>query len=55
MKPIWGLNEEGELNGCFRDLGYQGLWYIMGEGSIIGACSFFLKQMTGQSEQVILP
>jgi hypothetical protein len=31
MKPLWGLNEEGELNGCYRDLGYQGLWYIMGE------------------------
>ena len=31
IKPLWGLNEEGEINGCFRDLGYQGLWYIMGE------------------------
>jgi len=30
MKPLWGLNEEGEINGCYRDLGYQGLWYIMG-------------------------
>ena len=31
IKPLWGLDEEGELNGCYRDLGYQGLWYIMGE------------------------
>ena len=31
MKPLWGVNEEGEINGCYRDLGYQGLWYIMGE------------------------
>lgn len=31
IKPLWGLNEEGEINGCYRDLGYQGLWYIMGE------------------------
>jgi len=30
IKPLWGLNEEGEINGCYRDLGYQGLWYIMG-------------------------
>ncbi|KAL0567620.1 hypothetical protein V5O48_014372 [Marasmius crinis-equi] len=29
-KPIWGLNEEGELNGIYRDLGIPGLWYIMG-------------------------
>ena len=31
MKPLWGLDEEGEFNGCYRDLGYQGLWYIMGK------------------------
>ena len=31
IKPLWGLNEEGEINGCYRDLGFQGLWYIMGE------------------------
>jgi len=29
-KEIWGLNEEGELNGCWRDLGFHGLWYMMG-------------------------
>ena len=29
-KPVWGLDEEGELNGCYRDLGLQGLWYITG-------------------------
>ena len=31
IKPLWGLDEEGEINGCYRDLGFQGLWYIMGE------------------------
>jgi len=30
MKPLWGLNEEGEFNGCYRNLGYDGLWYSMG-------------------------
>jgi len=30
IKPLWGLNEEGEINGCYRDLGFHGLWYIMG-------------------------
>jgi hypothetical protein len=29
-KQIWGLNEEGEINGCWRDLGFPGLWYMMG-------------------------
>ena len=31
IKPLWGLNEEGEINGCYGDLGCHGLWYIMGE------------------------
>ncbi|GBE89505.1 FAD/NAD-binding domain-containing protein [Sparassis crispa] len=29
-KPIWGLDEEGELRGSYRDLGIPGLWYAMG-------------------------
>lgn len=28
--PIWGLNEEGELNGTWREIGTPGLWYMMG-------------------------
>lgn len=28
---VWGLNEEGELNGVWRDLGVKGLWSVMGE------------------------
>ncbi|TFK59097.1 FAD/NAD(P)-binding domain-containing protein [Pluteus cervinus] len=28
--PLWGLNAEGELNGCWRDLGLKGLWYMIG-------------------------
>ncbi|KZT03130.1 FAD/NAD(P)-binding domain-containing protein [Laetiporus sulphureus 93-53] len=27
---IWGLDEEGELNRCFRPSGQQGLWVAMG-------------------------
>ncbi|KAK6992953.1 flavin-containing monooxygenase [Favolaschia claudopus] len=29
-KKIWGLNEEGEINGAWRDLGIPGLWYMTG-------------------------
>ena len=28
--PIWGLNEEGEINGVWRDLGIPRLWYMTG-------------------------
>ena len=29
-KPLWGMDEEGEINGCWKDMGVPGLWYIMG-------------------------
>ncbi|KAJ7137003.1 hypothetical protein C8R44DRAFT_768224 [Mycena epipterygia] len=29
-KKIWGLNNEGEINGAWRDLGVPGLWYMIG-------------------------
>ncbi|KAF8813451.1 hypothetical protein BYT27DRAFT_7180991 [Phlegmacium glaucopus] len=45
MKPIWGLDEEGELKGCFRDLGYQGLWYILGNFAM---SRFYSKHMALQ-------
>ncbi|KAF8813407.1 FAD/NAD(P)-binding domain-containing protein [Phlegmacium glaucopus] len=45
MKPVWGLDEEGELNGCYRDLGYQGLWYIMGNFAL---SRFYSKHMALQ-------
>lgn len=28
--PIWGLDEEGELNGCWKEFGVPRLWYISG-------------------------
>ena len=28
--PIWGLNEEGEINGAWRDIGVPNMWYMMG-------------------------
>lgn len=29
--PIWGLNAEGELQGCWREFGVPGLWYMSGK------------------------
>ncbi|KAK0238271.1 FAD/NAD-P-binding domain-containing protein [Armillaria nabsnona] len=31
---IWGLDEEGELNGCFKPSGYPGLWFGGGDLTI---------------------
>ncbi|PCH39608.1 FAD/NAD(P)-binding domain-containing protein [Wolfiporia cocos MD-104 SS10] len=30
-KPAWGLDEEGEINGCCRPTGQPGLWYAGGD------------------------
>lgn len=29
-KPIWGMDEEGELNSAWRNCGVQGLWIMVG-------------------------
>jgi hypothetical protein len=31
IKRIWGLDEEGESRGAWRDCGVDNLWYMMGE------------------------
>lgn len=27
---VWGMDEEGEINGTWRDMGLKGMWYMMG-------------------------
>ncbi|KAJ7135908.1 hypothetical protein C8R44DRAFT_769283 [Mycena epipterygia] len=44
-KPIWGLDEEGEVQGCWRDLGIPGLWYMMGN---LAYCRFHSKHVALQ-------
>ncbi|KAF8875527.1 hypothetical protein BD779DRAFT_1678225 [Infundibulicybe gibba] len=29
--PVWGLDEEGELRGCYKPSGHPGLWYGAGD------------------------
>ncbi|KAF8076714.1 FAD/NAD-P-binding domain-containing protein [Lyophyllum atratum] len=29
--PVWGLDEEGEIRGCYRPSGHPGLWYGAGD------------------------
>ncbi|KAF8872921.1 hypothetical protein CPB84DRAFT_1798821 [Gymnopilus junonius] len=38
----WGLNEEGESKGCFKDIGIEGLHNIMGD--FLSAC-FYSKTL----------
>ncbi|KAJ6539575.1 hypothetical protein B0H19DRAFT_1213485 [Mycena capillaripes] len=44
-KPIWGLDEDGEIQGCWRDLGLPGLWYMMGN---LAYCRFHSKHVALQ-------
>lgn len=34
LKPIGGLDEEGEINAAWRDTGVHGLWYMFGMQSV---------------------
>ncbi|KAF8884029.1 FAD/NAD-P-binding domain-containing protein [Infundibulicybe gibba] len=43
--PIWGLDEEGEINGCWRDMGVKGLWSMMGN---LAYCRFHSKHVALQ-------
>jgi hypothetical protein len=31
LKPIWGLDAEGEIQGAWRDIGLPNLWCMMGK------------------------
>ena len=31
VKPVWGLNSEGEVNTCWRFSGVEGLYHMMGK------------------------
>ncbi|EPQ61348.1 flavin-containing monooxygenase, partial [Gloeophyllum trabeum ATCC 11539] len=45
LKPIWGLSDEGEINGAWRDLGIPNLWYMMGN---LALCRFHSKHLALQ-------
>ena len=32
--PLWGLTNEGEVRGCYRELGSKNLWSVMGMSSV---------------------
>ncbi|KAJ7348988.1 FAD/NAD-P-binding domain-containing protein [Mycena albidolilacea] len=32
--PVWGIDKEGELRGCYRPTGHPGLWFAAGEFAV---------------------
>ncbi|THG93043.1 hypothetical protein EW026_g8077 [Hermanssonia centrifuga] len=45
LKPIWGLDEEGELRSVWRDSGLPNLWVMMGN---FAWCRFYSKHLVLQ-------
>ncbi|KAJ6562315.1 FAD/NAD-P-binding domain-containing protein [Mycena capillaripes] len=39
---VWGIDEEGEINGCYRPSGHPGLWFAPGD---FGISRFYTKQL----------
>ncbi|KAK0240273.1 hypothetical protein EDD85DRAFT_824912 [Armillaria nabsnona] len=42
---IWGMDEEGEINGIWREPGIRGLWPVMGN---LALCRFYSKHLAMQ-------
>ncbi len=47
LKPIWGLDEEGEIRGAWRDIGVPHLWCMIG-------MLFFFFPFEGKEESQML-
>lgn len=40
LGPVWGIDDEGELNSVWRQSGQEGLWFAIGELFVIISVSF---------------
>ncbi|KZT03173.1 FAD/NAD-P-binding domain-containing protein [Laetiporus sulphureus 93-53] len=49
--PLWGLDDEGEIRGCYRPTGHPGLWYGAGEFTTV---RFLSKQLALQIKAIEL-
>lgn len=45
MPRIWGINTEGEINGCWREVGTDGLWWMYGEHILNYPCRAVTHRM----------
>ncbi|EKM78021.1 hypothetical protein AGABI1DRAFT_76376 [Agaricus bisporus var. burnettii JB137-S8] len=46
---VWGMDEEGEINGTWRDMGLKGMWYMMGN---LALCRFYSKHLALQIKAI---
>lgn len=30
LTPVWGIDDEGELRSCWKEIGVENLWLMMG-------------------------
>jgi len=49
LKPIWGLDAEGEIQGAWRDIGLPNLWCMMGNFAL---CRFHSKHVALQIKAI---
>jgi cation diffusion facilitator CzcD-associated flavoprotein CzcO len=53
--PVWGLNDEGELQGMWRNSGHPGLWFMGGSLYIARFYSRYLALQIHAIEQKAIP
>ncbi|KAJ7238361.1 FAD/NAD-P-binding domain-containing protein [Mycena rebaudengoi] len=49
--PLWGIDEEGEIRGCYHASGYPGLWFAAGNFAV---SRFYSKQLALQIKAIEL-
>ncbi|KAH9021057.1 FAD/NAD-P-binding domain-containing protein [Lactarius pseudohatsudake] len=49
LKPLWGLDSEGEIRGAWRDLGISRAWYMTGNFAL---CRFHSKHLALQIKAI---
>ncbi|KAL0956661.1 hypothetical protein HGRIS_002793 [Hohenbuehelia grisea] len=49
VSRLWGLNEEGEINGAWRDVSVPGMWFMMGN---LALCRFHSKHLALQIKAI---
>lgn len=45
LTPVWGIDDEGELRSCWKEIGVENLWLMMGN---FAWCRFYSKRLALQ-------
>ncbi|KZT62299.1 FAD/NAD(P)-binding domain-containing protein [Calocera cornea HHB12733] len=49
LKPVWGLDKEGEIRAVWGNSGHEGFWYMMGN---LAWCRFYSKHVALQIKAI---